>query len=245
MLTDMKRIPLIAIVVSALLAACDDGPISEATYTVTEGKNVKLEGVISGIDEWSDGFSVNLAGFVSTDDSYATIAKIVPVSSSDDNHVSMYLKAIPAEVTTVRLCVLNSLRQHVATFAEIDISDASTRDTVQFEVGTVNASLFSAIQKSYFTTTCAACHGATGRAAAGLFLTEEKSYDALVGQPSKKVEGQQIVQPGSAEQSVLYQALTTELTQNWREYHRDLVSEYFEQNIIPVLKKWIDGGAKP
>ncbi|MCR5180651.1 MAG: hypothetical protein K6C30_05495 [Bacteroidaceae bacterium] len=240
----MRRNLFFALVATALLTSCDDGPIEEKSYASSEGKNVKLEGVITGVDEWPDGFSVNLAGFVPDDDSYATIAKIVPSEQTGDYHVSMYLKAIPMEVTSVRLCLLNNLRQHIATFAEVDISDASSRDTVYFHVDTISAGMFTAIQKSYLTTTCAACHGATGRAAAGLFLTEDKSYEALVGQPSKKVEGQMIVKPGSAEESVLYQALTTELTQDWREYHRDLVSEYYEQNILPIIRSWIDNGAQ-
>ena len=233
----------VLLLAAVMMAACDDGTIQEKGYASTDGKNVRLEGVIEGCDAWDDGYTVNIAGFSENDD-YATIAKVITPDATNGNRVSVLLSGIPEAVTSVRLCVLNRLRQHVATFAEVDITSASTRDTVRMDVGTVSAGPFAAIQAAYFNTTCVACHGATGRAAAGLFLTSDRSYDALVGVPSKKVEGQQLVVPGNAEASILYQALTTELTSTWREYHRDLVSEYFEINILPVLRRWIDGGAE-
>ena len=228
---------------TAMLTACDDGSIQERAYTSAEGKNVRLEGIIEGADNWNDSYSIAIAGFEESD-VYATKAKVIIPSSENGNRASVALTAIPTNVTTVRLCVLNRLRQLVATFAEVDVTNASTRDTVDMNVGTVNVGMFQAVQNSYFNTTCAACHGSTGRAAAGLFLTDGKSYDAMVGQPSTKVEGAYIIEPGNAEASVLYQALTSELTSSWREYHRDLVSEYVELNILPIIKDWIDYGAK-
>lgn len=224
-----------------MMAACDDGTIQEKSYTSADGRNVRLEGVIEGCGAWDDGYSVNIAGFSENDD-YATIAKVITPDA--DGHVSVLLSGIPETVTSVRLCVLNRLRQLIATFAEVQIASASTRDTVRMDVDTVNAGRFAAIQTAYFNTTCIACHGATGRAAAGLFLTADRSYDALVGAPSTKVTDQQLVVPGDAEGSILFQALTTELTSTWREYHRDLVSEYFELNVLPILRQWIESGAE-
>lgn len=223
-------------------AACDDGPIEDKVHATTEGKKVQLEGIVRGCEAWADGYSVNIAGF-DDDGLYATIAKVIIPPTTADGHISVYLEGIPEGTSTVSLCVLNRLRQRIASFAEVDVSNASTRDIVHMDVGTVNVGQFAAIQQSYFNTTCAACHGQTGRAAAGLFLTEGRSYEALVGAASTKVEGAQLVAPGDAGASVLYRALTTELTADWREYHRDLVSEYTQQNILPIIRAWINNGA--
>lgn len=226
-----------------LCTACDDGRIYEQNYTATEGKTVVLTGTLQGLDDWTDGYNVSIAGFDDADD-YAFISKVLTPPQNGSVHIADTLSGIPAEVRNVQLCVINRLRQHVVTFSQMDVTGYSTRDTIRMDVGTINVGMFQAIQQSYFNTTCANCHGATGRAAAGLFLTEGQSYEALVGVASKKVSGQQLVSVGQPDSSILYQALTTDLTKGWREYHRDLVSEQVEQKILPILKAWIQGGAK-
>lgn len=238
----MKRLILVFHIVLLVLTACDDGRIYETVYTSTEGKTVVLSGRLQGLDAWSEGYNVCIAGFDGTDD-YAYISKIV--SPTDDGfEVHDTLSGIPAPVRTIQLCVLNRLRQHVVTFGEVDVTGLSLRDTARLDVGALDVSMLQAIQQAYFNTTCANCHGATGRAAAGLFLTEGKSYEALVGAASRKVDGHLLVQPACADSSIIYQALTTDLTKEWREYHHDLVSEQVELKILPMLKAWINDGAK-
>ena len=50
-----------------------------------------------------------------------------------------------------------------------------------------------AFKKKYLIRTCAHCHGGSSSAAANLYLTEGKSYEALVNRPSKKVDGMLLV----------------------------------------------------
>ena len=239
----MKRFIIGSFCALMLCTACDDGRIYEQTYTATEGKTVVLTGTLQGLDAWADGYSVSIAGFDGVDD-YAFISKVLMPRQDGSLHIADTLSGIPADVRNVQLCVINRLRQHVVTFSEVDVTGYSTRDTIRMDVGTINVGMFQAIQQSYFNTTCANCHGATGRAAAGLFLTEGQSYDALVGAASHKVEGQLLVKAGQPDSSILYQALTTDLTKDWREYHRDLVSEQVELKILPIIRAWIQGGAE-
>jgi hypothetical protein len=104
--------------------------------------------------------------------------------------------------------------------------------------------MLNAIQQAYFNTTCANCHGASNRAAAGLYLTQGRSYGALVDQPSARVPGIKMVEPGSAANSLLHIILHQEQVEGITMTHRDLVSEQNEQNILPLIDSWINNGAK-
>lgn len=220
------------------LASCDDGPIKENTITFKEGRVVKLTGNLSGLENWPDDYSVAVAGFDGTDD-YAVISKAIPKSA--DGKVEVVLSGISDEVTNVQLCVLDRLRRQVMTFQQMELEQ--TRDTMYMEVGTVNTSMLNAIQVGYFNTTCANCHGASNRAAAGLYLTEGRSYGALVGIPSKKVAGVNLVEPGDAENSLLHMVLHQETVEGISMTHRDLVSEKNDQSILPLIDSWINNGA--
>jgi hypothetical protein len=112
------------------------------------------------------------------------------------------------------------------------------------DIGTLNISMFNTIQQNFFNTTCANCHGASNRAAAGLFLTEGKSYQALVDVNSKKVEGRKLVETNNAANSVLHMVLNQQEVAGISMAHRDLVSEKNEQTILPLIDSWINNGAK-
>ena len=59
------------------------------------------------------------------------------------------------------------------------------------------------------------------------------------------MEGKNIVDPGSPENSVLYVALTTDVSiaDGWRINHRDQVGNN-DSNILQVIEDWIKNGAK-
>jgi len=222
-----------------IVTSCDDGRIEENTITFKEGRVVKMTGTLSGLENWPDDYSVAVAGFDGTDE-YAVISKAI--AKNADGAIELVLSGISDEVTTVQLCVLDRLRRQVMSFREIELEQ--TRDTMYMNVGTVNVSMLNAIQLSYFNTTCANCHGASNRAAAGLYLTEGKSYEAMVGVASKRVEGINLVEPGDALNSLLHRVLHEEVVDGIGMTHRDLVSEKNDQSILPLIDSWINNGAK-
>lgn len=224
------------------LCSCDDGRIYPETATLAEGKTVIVEGVLNGLENWTDAYRVSIAGFESADDEYADVSKVIASSDVVDGKVSVELSGIKENITLVRLCILDRLRKHIVTFKEVDISQAT--ETVRMDVGTIDISMFNAIQLSYFNTTCANCHGASNRAAAGLYLTEGKSYGALVGVDSRKVEGKKLVEPGASSNSVLHMVLNQQSVDGISMAHRDLVSEKNELTILPLIDAWINNGAK-
>ena len=236
----MKRIIFASLLGIAVLSltACDDGLIYKEVSYDTVGRSAKLEGKITGIGNWAEGYTIAIAGFTDGDD-YASISKAVQTDS--EGNASVTMTNIPDEVTSVQLCVLDRLRRHVMTLYEADIE--GIRDTIRMEIGTVNASMFNAIQLGYLSTTCANCHGASNRIAAGLNLTEGKAYAALVGVDSKKVDGKKIVEPNDAENSVLHMVLHQESVEGISMNHFDLVSEKQAASILPLIDSWINNGA--
>ena len=224
------------------LCACDDGRIYPDTSSSAEGKTVVMEGVLEGFDSWSSNYRVSIAGFEQADDEYASVSKVITASDIQDGKALVELSGIKDNVTLVRLCILDRLRRHIVGFKEVDISDAT--EPVKMDVGTIDISMFNAIQQSFFNTTCANCHGASNRAAAGLFLTEGKSYEALVDVDSKKVEGKKLVETNNAANSVLHMVLNQQSVEGISMDHRDLVSEKNEETLLPLIDSWINNGAK-
>jgi len=224
------------------LASCDDGRIYPETAATAEGKTVVMEGVLKGFDSWSSSYRVSIAGFEHADDEYANVSKVISASDLTNGKVSVELSGIKGEVKLVRLCILDRLRRHIVSFSEVDISNAT--ETVKMDVGTLDISMFNSIQQNYFNTTCANCHGASNRAAAGLFLTEGQSYKALVDIDSKRVEGKKLVETNNASNSVLHMVLNQQSVEGISMDHRDLVSEKNELTILPLIDSWINNGAK-
>ena len=242
--SDMRKNPIIILwaLTVCLLSACDDGRIYPETAATAEGKTVVMEGVLNGLDNWSSNYRVSIAGFEDANDEYASVSKVITTSDIKDGKTTVELSGLKSEIKLVRLCILDRLRRHIVTFSEVDVSNAT--EPVKMDVGTVNISMFNAIQQNYFNTTCANCHGASNRAAAGLYLTEGKSYNALVGADSRKVEGKKLVEPNNAANSVLHMVLNQQSVEGISMDHYDLVSEKNKLTILPLIDSWINNGAK-
>ena len=233
-----KTITSLIFVLAFTVVACDDGPVDEAATFSQEGRNVKLTANVTGLDTWPPSFYVALAAFNDESDYAITSRRI----TEGDGTISTSLSGIGDEATRVELCVLNTLRQRVATFATLEGEALhSAADTIPFEAGTLSISMLAAVQGNVFNTTCIGCHGSNGGAAAGLFLTEGKSHAALISQASKKVEDGTLTIPGNAAQSVLYQVLTTDLSKGW---HYDHTTEVTDTRRQKLILEWINAGAK-
>lgn len=230
----------VTLLLGCSLLSCDDGDIHEKSGYTNTGRVVKMTGLISGLDHWSQNYSIALAGF-SQESNYAVINKAIPVGN---NRMNMVMTNIPDNVDEIALCAINRLRKRIVVFAKLDGADIATDDTIYFDVDGIDVSMMSAIQQDVFNTTCYSCHGGSNFAAAGLYLTDGKSYDALVSQPSKKVEGMSLVKPGDAENSVIHQVLATDLTHNWRTNHVNMLATGKADDLILLIDNWINNGAE-
>lgn len=237
----IKYLSLLMIAV-LLLASCDEGRIGKEEYVAgVEGNTVEVIGTLSGIGNWASGYHVVIAGFNGTSD-YPIVSKSLPVSGNDGDELTVTMGGITSEVNTIELCVINRLRQRVVTFASIQYSE-DTDETITMDVGTMDVGMYSGIQQGIFNRTCVTCHGASaGSPAANLDLREGESYSYLVDVPSTVVEDCMRVASGSAEESILYQILTTDVSASWGIDHSQLVSTTVGKSLI---EDWINNGAQP
>lgn len=223
------------LLLSSLAVSCDDGKIyNEGRSTEREGGTVKLTAKIDGVDSWPGGYSVVLAGFV-PDNEFAQTAK--GITPAADGSIEMILAGIPGEVNQIEICVINKLRKRVTSFYEVGFTEQP--DTVRLDAGTLDASMFNSIQTEIFDRSCTACHGGSTEPAAGLYLTEGKSYDALVNVVAdKSKEGLMLVKPGNAAESFLHVILH----ENVLNYdHTNIITT---SNTLTLLDDWINNGAK-
>lgn len=234
-LSKMKKLGLMtAVCMGISFSACDDGRLYEHHVAIPEeGRVVKLTGQLTGIDDWANGYNVVVAGF--TDDSeYAVISKTV--SANEEGKAEIVLSGINDEVQSVEFCVVNRLRKRILTFLKADLQ---TTDTIRMEVNQMNVGMYATIQEQLFNTTCISCHGASTFAAKGLYLTEEKSYGAMVNVPSAIRPDSMLVNPGDATTSVLYHALANDLDATLSRPHHEMISTQ-ATNWPNIVRDWIN-----
>lgn len=226
------------LLVLPLLASCDDGKIYDNVKTDSSqsGSVVRLTADVKGADSWPSAYSVVIAGF--GENEYAYISKGITVSSS--GKLDIVMSGVPADVRTVELCVINQLRKRVISFYSSEIQHQE--DTIHIEAGTIDAGMFSSVQREIFDKTCINCHGKSTTPAGGLYLTEGKSYEALVNVPALlSTEGLCYVKPGNVDSSFLHIALNTDISANWHMDHLEMITQ---NDLLKLLDDWIGNGAK-
>jgi len=229
-----------AIWMTLCFCSCDDGRIYEKEIEVQRGGRVlKLTGRFSGISNWTDDYSVVVAGFNDKSE-YAVITKSLPVNVTDGTDIVMTLGGISDDVKSLKLCVISRLRECIVEFKTMEDEElTAVTDTILMDVGTLDVGMFSSIQSQVFDKRCVACHGQTGSASGNLFLTEGKSYHALVNQPAHKNSDILLVKPGSAEESFLHLVLNRAGDTSMN--HTDMLSED-EQPLLKLIDNWINEG---
>jgi len=110
---------------------------------------------------------------------------------------------------------------------------------------------FSSIQQEIFNTTdssgrlaCINCHTDAGRTpAAGLVLLEGRSYQALVGQPSRLKAGAVFVVPGDSNASYMIHKLEGASDIAGSRMPRG-TGPFLTSGQMQIIRRWIDLGAK-
>ena len=113
-----------------------------------------------------------------------------------------------------------------------------TSDTLRLDMGTIDARMYGVIQSDVFDRSCTACHGGSTEPAAGLYLTEEKSYTALVGVVAdQSKDSLLLVNPGNAQESFLHVMLRENVL---RYDHTQIITSV---NMLQLIDDWINNGA--
>ncbi len=232
----MKSYYIFSILIATLfvISSCDEGRIyNDDVVQTEEGGTAHFSGTVTGIDSWSSGYTLALAGFEDGND-YALISKNIDTSVKDGQY-DVTLSGIPGEVKTIELCAIDRLRRRVATFLSTDYN--AQTGTIQINADNVDMSMSAAIQNEIFNTTCVQCHGGTGHAAAGLDLLTGNSFDNLISVPSRKMPEMDRVAPGNSNESELYLILSTNASADWNYDHS---VEVVRQEKLDLIRNWID-----
>lgn len=239
----MREYLYLFILIFSIFVSCDDGRIYEKEIIIPqEGLTVKLKAQLTGAETWNDRYSLVLAGFTEGNE-YATISKVITSNIASDGMVEVSMSGIKDNVDEVELCMINRLRKRVVTFKQILKEDfPSNSDTIFMDAGKVDASMFEAIQANAFNASCVGCHGGNGNAVRGLFLTEGKSYEGLVGKASKVNPDMLLVNPGKAQKSFL--PLILEEDGHVAHSHIDILDAKKKTALVTLIKDWINNGAK-
>ncbi len=234
---------LILLAVLVVFSGCDEGAIYPSENLQGQsGMSVRISGRILGYQQWQniDGYQLVVAGFGDNTDNldYAVISKNIPEPDADGNF-TVVLSGIPkSEVKTLEISAVNRLRVRLATFRKFQDFQASD-DTVMIDCQTVDATLYRMVQDNVFAPTCASCHGASGKGARGLFLTDNDSFNP-VSKPSGAVSGSMVVEPGNHSASVLYRALADNADGALHQPHADMLEAKRRDDLMKIVELWID-----
>lgn len=219
---------------TALLNSCDSGDIIEKSENEVGGLSCSLSVDFLNTATWPVDYQIVLGAF--GEDDYPLISKGISKPAVGDT-VALTLAGIPEKAKEISIALLNKSRKRVTSFQSITINDAERKSSlVTGGHVTVDLLAYNRIQNQFFAN-CVNCHGASERAAAGLFLTEGKSYNALVGVASTKEENMLLVAPGLVEQSFIIQVLEGKTDKV--HYDHTNVSFNSESEDITLLKNWI------
>lgn len=237
----MKALLFSTLAAAALLltlSACDDGKIyPENNILTTEGQTVTVSCRLDGVQPWASSADYHLAIAAFADDGsrYATVARNITSTPADDR---LILTGVGAEASTVEICILDRLRKRVASIASFPLAGAAVDgDTIRFAADApIDVSPLAVVQSSIFTPTCSACHGGGSRPAAQLSLLAGEARKDLINVPSTVVPGSTRVVPGDPDASLLYRALTSQLTAGWVYDHS---VEVVDPDMQSILRLWI------
>lgn len=220
----------------ALFSACDQGNIypEELSYESGDTHVIQLTGKLRGLDTWNTAYSIVLAVYDGSEAETSSMNKVVTTDAEGNITASLRTSR---NLPVARVCLFNRNNVMIAQYAQADI--AAGPDTVRFDVGELDVSMYSTIQREVFTASCASCHGAGERVACRLDLTAANSYANLVGVPSVRVDGAQRVEPGQANKSVLHQVIESNIPEVAMP-HADILDARRKSDLLSLIDSWIN-----
>lgn len=234
----MKKIIVPTLLLAtSLFTGCDDGKIYPEEVT-THDMFANLTVTLKGKEAWPQKDLIVLAAF-GDDQTIPISTTVIPEPTASNNTASVKLGLTGNEKTiAVSIVTKGTTRQVLYNFYTYPIEEFSKE--INLPVNEIDLASFERIQKQIFNDNCVACHGGSTHAAAGLYLTDGKSYDAIVNVPADlSSEGKMIVNPGKPNASFITDILLEDIV-NYN--HSDIFASTPE--FITLMKTWISEGAK-
>jgi hypothetical protein len=230
----MKILPILAL--TLFITGCDDGKVWPADIEEEGGPRVTASVSFRGLDAWPENYSLVFAAF---DDSRKApvLSKMISRPSSESEKVTINLNGLPPTTTSLSIAVVNKGREPVYTY--YSYAYIPKDDELTLPVSEINLASFDRVQQHVFNTYCTRCHGAGNEAAAGLYLIEGKSYEAIVNKPAtRSSEGKMLIEPNQPGLSFLPEVLSLDII-NYN--HTDVLPE---AELITLIETWIKEGAE-
>lgn len=217
--------------------SCDDGRVDDPVYVDnTATGTAHVVGCFRGLDTWGDNYQLALAGFGDGSD-YSIVQKNFPARAYATQADTLTLAGIPATAHSVEIAVCNTLRRRIATLYSMQTT-GDRGDTIVFELGEADLSLFGAVDKTVFQRlSCNSCHSGD-TPAAGLDLTTTNAQACLVGATSTRKPGETLVAPGDTARSFLYRVLATG-DENVRYSHTVFFVDDDRASLLELVAEWI------
>ena len=229
-----KAIPILLIIVPLhICSSCDDGDIYPEPTGEATGRKATLTARFSGLDAWPEAYQLVFAGF-GDDEHVPDISKMIQKPATPQEEVTLTMSGIADNVKTLSVSVITNGRELLHHYYTYN-AEESTGDIVLPELE-IDVAEYPRIQEQVFDNYCAACHGAGNTAAAGLYLTEGRSYEALVNRTARLGNGKLLVKPGSTGESFLMDILENDILGY---NHTDVLPE---QELITLIGTWIRNG---
>jgi hypothetical protein len=214
--------------------SCDSGDIYPKEYENDEGVAVSATFVFDNLDAFPNDYPLIFGAF---DDKQSTpLASVRLMKPRSQEPVKVSIDNLPANATSVMLCLTNLGRQSVFVLFEKDIAVAG--DSIVIPQSTIDFVSYKRIQSLVFEQyTCVACHqGATG--AGNLLLTPSASYNSLVNTASFKNPAKKRVTPSDIDNSFLLDVLADD-NLGLSQPHTGFVTR---NDDIVLIREWIKNG---
>lgn len=218
------------------LVSCDSGDIYPTDASEDEGVSIDAAFDFQGIATFPVNYDI-LFGVYDKESEVPLISKNIS-KPSGTGPVNVSLSRIPDNAAFIRLCLAQAGRKTVYVFYEMKL-DAVPGDDIVIPEQTIALNSFKRIQQQVFRQ-CIACHGGSGHAAAGLFLTAGQSYSQLVDVPSVESPKKR-VDPSNVPGSFLIDVLTKDLDLSYS--HNTSISSLKDDDVV-LLEEWISAGTK-
>ncbi|MDR2037280.1 MAG: hypothetical protein LBQ60_05095 [Bacteroidales bacterium] len=217
-----------------LCASCDSGDIypDEVVHT---GISVTATFDLEHLEVFPTSYEILFGTF--NDESDIPIVSTTVTKPDEGTVVNVTLSSIPEGSTSMRLSIAKSGRKTFYTLYEMKLDVVPTESMV-IPQQTVDLLQYGRIQQQVFDQ-CITCHGGTESAAAGLRLTEDKSYEDLVDVDSERSVKKR-VSPYSIGNSFLIDVLTKDLNLSYQ--HNTSISSLKDDDVV-LLEEWIRSGA--
>lgn len=218
--------------------ACDSGDIypKEEEYEKIY-VSVSASLAFKNINAFPESYDILFVTFGNNDDSEPLSFKEISKPSAD-GIVNVSFPDLHEGTKGVGVWLVSKTsRKKMYAFYEKDFGETPKEDVV-LPSQSIDLISFGRLQKQVFSQ-CIACHGGGASAAAGMFLTEGKTYDNIVNIPAKHNSAKMRIKPGSILNSYLIDVLKGEVLVPM---HGSLSS--LKDDDISLVEEWIVNGAE-